>query len=252
MLSTMNRKVTTAERHLSAIAHMHHRANVIPEWLRDARQIATAVRRERKEQPKGKEALRRRDLVSIARKCDGRTALGARDRALIVLGFATNFRRTELALLKLSDISFERRGLAVLLRYSKRDQEGEGKLFAIWRGKRDFTDPVRVLRTWLNHRGTWEGPLFCRIQSHDTVMKLPISGEAVNEIVKRRVASIGIDPGPYGTHSLRAGAITTSAELGRSDQEIMGMSGHSSAKVMKMYVRSARLFAGRNPLAGVL
>jgi integrase len=188
----------------------------------------------------------------VARRCEARTALGARDRAIVVLGFATSFRRAELCRLQLSDVSFERRGLAVLLRYSKRDQEGRGRVLGVWAGKRACTDPVRVLRDWLAFRGDWEGPLFCRVQTGDVVKRRPISGEALAESVKRAIASAGIDPARYGAHSLRAGAITASAGLGRSDQEIMGLSGHASAKVMRMYVRSARLFSGRNPLAGVL
>jgi hypothetical protein len=51
---------------------------------------------------------------------------------------------------------------------------------------------------------------------------------------------------------MRAGAVTTAAELGRSDQEIMDLSGHATPEVMRSYVRHARVFAGRNPLAGAL
>jgi integrase len=76
--------------------------------------------------------------------------------------------------------------------------------------------------------------------------------QAVSEAVKRAVERVGLDSANYGSHSLRAGAVTAAAELGRSDQEIMALSGHRSAAVMQAYVRSARVFAGRNPLAGVL
>jgi len=252
MLTELHRKVTTAERHVSAVAHFHRDAGVDSPVRPAVRDILLGVKRQRREQPVGKAALSPRDLVRVARACDGRTALGARDRALVVLGFATAFRRAELARLQLSDVSFERRGLAVLLRYSKRDQEGKGRVIAVWAGKRARTDPVRVLRAWIRLRGTWGGPLFSRIQTAGLIVRKPISGEAVNETVKRVISAAGIDAARYGAHSLRAGAITAAAELGRSDRELMGLSGHSSPKVMRMYVRSARLFSGRNPLAGVL
>jgi integrase len=252
MLTELGRKVSTAERHVSAIAHRHRLAGLLSPVAPCTREVIRGVRRQRRERPVGKRALSPSDLVRVARRCDAGTALGARDRAIVVLGFATTFRRTELARLQLSDVSFERRGLAVLLRYSKRDQDGKGRLLGVWAGRRACTDPVRVLRGWLAFRGDWDGPLFCRVQTGDVVKRRSISGEALNEVVKRRVACAGIDSSVYGAHSLRAGAITASAELGRSDQEIMGLSGHASPKVMKMYVRSARLFAGRNPLAGVL
>jgi integrase len=252
MLDTVNRKITTAERHVSAIVHFHRLGGFDSPVRPPLRGTIRGVRRQRRERPRGKTAINPGDLVRIARKLDGGTALGARDRALVVLGFATSLRRSELARLQLSDVVFEPRGLAVLLRYSKRDQEGKGRVIGVWAGKRACTDPVRVLRAWLRFRGEWAGPLFCRVQTGDVVKQKPISGEAVNELVKRAVESIGLNPERYGTHSLRAGAITASARLGRSDQEIMEFSGHETAKVMRMYVRSARLFEGRNPIAGVL
>lgn len=246
------RKVSTAERHVSAIAHYHRRANAPSPVEPGTREVIRGVRRERREKPQGKTALSVADLVRVSVKCDARTALGARDRAIVVLGFATSFRRSELSHLQLSDVTFERNGLAVLLRYSKRDQEGRGRMMGVWAGRRACTDPVRVLRDWLAFRGNWEGPLFCRVQTGDAVKRRPITGEALAEAIKRAIAAAGIDPRPYGAHSLRAGAITASADLGRSDQELMGLSGHLSAKMLKTYVRSARLFSGRNPLAGVL
>jgi integrase len=246
------RKVSTVERHVSAISHFHRRADAPSPINSRVRDVIRATRRERKEKPEGKQALDALDLGRVAQKCDVSTALGARDRALLVLGFATAFRRSELARLQLADIAFQHEGLAVLLRFSKRDQEGKGRLIAVWKGERDHTDPVLTLRTWLRLRGNWAGPLFCRIQTGGIVTRDPVSGEAINEVVKRRIADVGIDPAGYGAHSLRAGAITASAALGRSDQELMDLSGHSTAKIVRVYVRGKRLFAGRNPLAGVL
>ena len=246
------RKVSTAERHVSAIADRHRRAGDPSPVSPSAREVIRGVRRERKEKPVGKAALSASDLLRVVRRCDASTALGARDRAIVVLGFATSFRRSELVRLLLSDVTFERQGLGVLLRYSKRDQEGAGRLLGVWAGDRASTDPVRVLRAWLDFRGDWDGPLFCRVQTGDLVRRIPISGEALNEVVKRRVAAVGLDSSCYGAHSLRSGAITASAELGRSDQELKGLSGHATTKMLEVYVRRARLFAGRNPLAGLL
>jgi integrase len=79
-----------------------------------------------------------------------------------------------------------------------------------------------------------------------------VAGERINLVLKRALAAAGIDPKNYGAHSLRAGAITAAAELGRSDQEIIGLSGHINPQMIRTYVRRARLFSGRNPHAGVL
>jgi integrase len=253
LLTELGRKLSTAERHVSAIAHHHRRSKYPSPVTPDVRQVLNAVRRERKEKPQGKKALSVRDLVKVVSACNPETNMGSRDRALIVLGFATSLRRSELARLELADLTFHEQGLSVFVPSSKTDQNGKGRFLAVWPGRRASTDPVRVLRHWIDKRGKWAGPLITRITRRgDIVMRSSITGEAINEIVKRVVARAGLDPKPYGAHSLRAGAVTACAELGRSDQEIMNFSGHESAKVMRMYVRPARLFSGRNPLAGAL
>jgi len=53
--------------------------------------------------------------------------IGIRDRAIILLGFAGAFRRSELVGVDLADCAFGRDGLTVTLRRSKTDQEGQGR-----------------------------------------------------------------------------------------------------------------------------
>jgi integrase len=247
------RRVTTVNRHLAAILDAHKQAKLPAPSVAEARAVVAEVQQDRGEQPQGKTALRKDDLLRIAQSCSRKTNAGLRDRAILILGFATTLRRSNLARLQLKDVTFDDGGrLVIFVRKSKTDQKSKGRRIAVWPGKRTATDPVRVLADWIKARGSWQGPLFCRIQTGDQLTSDGISGESVNDIVKRLVAGVGLDPDLYGAHSLRAGAITASAQLGRSDQEIMGLSGHESPAVMRMYIDRERLFAGRNPLAGVL
>lgn len=253
LLEVKHRRTTTAERHLSAIIHYHRTASLDAPVSPAVRQILKAARRERKEKPRGKTALAPQDLVRLSQVCDPLTNRGARDRAIIILGFATSLRRSNLSRLELSDITFRQPGLVVNLRSSKTDQDGVGRSFGVWAGERVLTDPVSVVRNWIEARGDWAGPLFTKVSVRgDRVLRSGITGETVNEIFQRALAKAGINPAGYGSHSLRAGAITASAELGRSDQEIKALSGHANVKVMQGYIRPTRVFAGRNPLAGVL
>ena len=57
--------------------------------------------------------------------------IGIRDRALLLIGFAGAFRRSELVALNVSDIEFGADGLKVTIRRSKTDQEGEGQVIGI-------------------------------------------------------------------------------------------------------------------------
>src|SRR5207244_6781834 len=85
---------------------------------------------------------------------------GLRDRAILLIGFAGAFRRSELAGLTLADVQFTNDGLVVILRHSKTDQEGEGYLKGIPYGSTLATCPVRALRGWLDASGIIAGPLF--------------------------------------------------------------------------------------------
>ncbi len=252
LLSEENKKTSTAQRRLVSIAYVHRRSSLTPPSMDYSSGLIADVRHQRKEQPQRKAALSVSDLVGICRGYDESTVRGCRDRAIIVLGFATSLRRSELGRLRLSDIGFRPEGLVVVVRQSKRDQTGRGRTIGVWAGKRAATDPVRVLRAWIEKRGIWDGPLFCLIKPGDLLTRTQMRGQAISEIVKAAAVRAGLDSSHYAGHSLRAGAITASADLGASDQELMKLSGHASAAMIKVYNRSTGLFLGRNPLAGVL
>lgn len=252
MLMVRKRKVTTAERHTSAVAHFHREAGLPCPLSADVKTVLQSVRRRRRERPQGKAALTPEDLLRLVMACDERTNAGARDRALLILGFATSLRRSDLVRLEIADVSFADQGLIVAVRHGKTDQFGRGRVLSVWAGEQPVTDPVRTIQAWLDRRGMWAGPLFPQVHRFDGVLRKSLTGDSVNNAVKRAIERAGIDPAPFGAHSLRAGAITAAAIAGGSDQEIMAMSGHTNPSVMQRYVRGTRMFAGRNPLAGVL
>jgi integrase len=81
-----------------------------------------------------------------------------RDRALLLIGFAGAFRRSELVTLDVVDIEEMTEGLRIIIRRSKTDQEGQGRTLAIPRG--DVACPVKALRAWLEAAGIESGSLF--------------------------------------------------------------------------------------------
>jgi integrase len=252
MLTEQSRKLTTTERHISAIAHFHQERQLPVPITKEIRNICAGVRRERKEKPQGKAAMTAIDLASISRSCN-ETNMGLRDRSLLVLGFATALRRSNIAGLRLSDVSFLAGGLIVAVRFSKTDQLGKGKVIEVWPGECPATDPITTLRAWIERRGDWDGPLFARINPRgDIIQRCGLSGDAIGDVVKRALSRTGLDASNYSPHSLRAGFITASHERGSTDQEILNFSGHSSVDMMRRYIRRSIPFAGRNPLEGVL
>src|SRR5512139_1335252 len=140
----------------SAIAYQHRRRGlddpILSEGVRQVRRglrriIGTAPRRQAR--PLGTDDIRR-----IVEHIDRDTALGARDAALILLGYASAMRRSELAALTLVDVEFQPGGVLLIIRRSKTDQHADGQAVAVVHGQHASTDPVSALDAWLRHRGT--------------------------------------------------------------------------------------------------
>jgi integrase len=167
---------------------------------------------------------------------------GLRDRALLLVGFAGAFRRSELVALNVEDVAFTREGLIILLRRSKSDQEGEGHKKGLPYGSNPATCPVRALQAWLEAADTNEGPIFRGIHRHGNVKAARLSTRAVALIVKRCAEAAGLDPEAFGGQSLRAGLATSAAAAGVSERVIMQQTGHRSVRMVRRYIREGSLF----------
>jgi len=168
--------------------------------------------------------------------------IGARDRALVLLGFAGAFRRSELVGLNVEDCAFGKDGLTVTLRRSKVDQEGIGRKIGIPYGSNPETCPVRVLMGWLELAAFTAGPLFRSINRHGQVQAGRLSGIDVARIVKKLAERAAVDAGKYAGHSLRAGHATSAAIAGASERSIMNQTGHRSVQMVRRYIRDGSLF----------
>lgn len=164
-----------------------------------------------------------------------------RDRAMLLLGFATAMRRSELVALDAEDIEPTSGGLVVLLRRSKTDQEAQGRQIAVPYGRTRHC-PVSALSEWLTFAGIERGPIFLGVDKHGHVQRRRISGEAVNHVVKSRLTAAGYDPVPFSAHSVRAGLVTAAAMAGASSHKIREVTGHRSETSLARYIRQVDLF----------
>src|SRR5262249_32423769 len=137
----------------------------------------------------------------------------ARDRALMLVGFAGGFRRSELVGLDDKDIEPVRQGIIIHLRRSKTDQEGMGRKIGVPFGRTRHC-PVTAVEQWRKRSGITEGALFRPVDRHGVLGSQRLSGEAVSLVVKERIAAAGLDPLGYSGHSLRAGLATSAAQSG--------------------------------------
>jgi len=168
--------------------------------------------------------------------------IGVRDRALILLGFAGAFRRSELVGLDTEDCAFGKDGLTVTLRRSKTDQDGAGRKIGIPHGANPETCPVRTIQAWIEQAGIASGPLFRSINRHGQVQAGRLSGIDVARVVKKLADRAGLDAAKFAGHSLRAGHATSAAIAGASERSIMNQTGHRSVQMVRRYIRDGSLF----------
>ena len=184
--------------------------------------------------------LVKQDIAKVVQRLTG--LKGMRDKALLLIGFAGAFRRSELVALRAEDVSFVKEGIIINLRRSKTDQNGQGRKIAIPYVKAKHC-PVRALKTWLTKSGIQNGALFRRINRYQQIMDQGLTAQSVSLIIKQRVTAAGLDAATYSGHSLRAGLVTSAAQKGVQSWKIRQQTDHKSDQMLQRYIRDSRLFA---------
>lgn len=194
------------------------------------RTLGTAPRRQSR-------PLNTEEIRCMIAQIDRTNARGARDAALILIGFASALRRSELAGLDLADIEPKPEGLLVRVRKSKTDPEARGQLVGVAHGHHVETDPVAALDAWLTHRGREPGQLF-RGFHLDRIGSRPFTGSGLARMLKDRAAAAGIPSERVSGHSLRAGHATTAALAGVGLDRIAAQTRHTRiSTLVEHYIR---------------
>ena len=155
-----------------------------------------------------------------------------RDKALILIGFAGGFRRSELVNIDYEDIEFVTEGVKILIKRSKTDQSGEGNIKAIpYFDNQEFC-PVIALKNYMNSK----------IKDDLNKKIFNISDKSVALTIKKYVKKAGLEASKYSGHSLRSGFATTAAEFGAEERNIMAMTGHKTTQMVRRYIQEANLF----------
>ena len=238
-----DRKVSTICRYASAVAYRHRRQGYDSPLTQTVKDVLWGARRLKAEQPRQMIPLTIDQVRQIsAALAEEGTPAAMRDRLIIVLGFASALRRSNLSSMLFEDLTFRPEGFTIQIRREKQDRASEGRLVAIPRGEDKSTCPVRCLEAWLEHRGRDHGPLFTRLDRGRTSSLDGLSQNGIWEAVKGAVAKAGVDATQRGPHSLRAGCITTAAENGVNHLVLAAHTGHRSLDSLKRYFRPVNLF----------
>jgi site-specific recombinase XerD len=235
-------KVGSIQRRLNAITEAHKAMGLeSPTSTGIVRATIKGIRRTKGTGPVQKAPTLIDDIRAMVEATDA-GLIGARDRALILLGFAGAFRRSELVSLDIEDCAFGKDGLTITLRRSKTDQEGAGRKVGIPFGSNPDTCPVRTTQAWIERAGIMDGPVFRPIHRHGRIQRGRLAGADVARVVKKLVQRAGLDAAKYAGHSLRAGHATSAAIAGASERSIMNQTGHRSVQMVRRYIRDGSLF----------
>jgi integrase len=197
--------------------------------------------------------------------------IGHRDWLMILFGFVGAYRRSELAFLTVGDVTrHSEDGLHVMLRRSKTDQAGVGLLKALPHAGNFITCAPCAFTKWIRllavvpaeassmaallqtsrknkhvcHEALPElflldpgSPLIRPVMKGGHIADRHISGNVVNDAVKRRMENAGFDSKKFGAHSLRAGFVTQAFRDGATHHEVMRQTGHKTTSSVEHYAR---------------
>lgn len=231
--------VATIERRLTAIHKAHLEKSLeSPAQSETVKRVMQGIRRtlgtkQRQVQPMVKDDLLAA-LVMIDRQ--KMPVKAARDRALLLVGFASAMRRSELVGVMVEHITHLPNGLEIFLPSSKTDQDRQGRTVFIPHANGDRC-PVRALVNWLEIAGIKEGFVFRAVTRHDRIARHGLSAQSVALVVKASVARVGGDSKKVSGHSLRAGYCTSAAEKGLQPWQIREQTGHKSDVTLAKYIR---------------
>ncbi|MEV5084637.1 tyrosine-type recombinase/integrase [Streptomyces sp. NPDC056159] len=272
---------STMGRALASIAVAHSAADLPKPSTVGARRVLKGHEAERKKskdprrQPRRAAAATPPVLRKMVTATNTTTAIGRRDLAVLLLGFALAARRSELRLLDWTDLEEVEEGLAIEVWRPKVNHEGP---LGVPYGSNPATCPVRAVRAWrqclIEHGRPPVGPLFVRIDRHGRIAHPMyrhgqqigdptgrITGEGIGDAVTRAAARAGLTaptellpdlPPRWSGHSLRRGFATAAKQAGADLIETGRHGGWvDGSKSLAGYFEQAGMWDETNPLYGI-
>lgn len=187
-------------------------------------------------------------LERLLAACDGDSLTDRRDIALLVTAFASGGRRrSEIASLRIEQLHDE----APVPEDPNQPEGSQLACLAIQLGRTKTSDadagqsvllvgrPVLLLKRWIDAASIVEGPIFRAIDQWGNLQRRALTPQAVNLILKRRIAAAGLDPTEFSAHGLRSGYLTEAARSGVPLLDAMQQSQHRSMNQAASYYNDA-------------
>lgn len=226
---------------LAAITVAHREAGQT-DWaatdLPGVRVFMRGLRRTKGKAPNKKEAFRLEDLARGLPKGDSYKAV--RDRAILLLGFFSAMRRSELAVLECEDLKLIPTGMRIYVHRSKGDKDSTGQIISV----PELLDqpelcPVRAVQDWLDVAEIEDGYLFRSAHKAKGISHIP--AQAIANVVKKAASRAGFDAKDFAAHSLRSGFATSAAASDAEERDIMKVTRHRSERMVREYIQEGQL-----------
>jgi integrase len=227
----------TLQRRMISIHKAHTEAGYeSPVRTPKVKQVLAGIRRTFGTRQRQAKPILRDDLLEMLVMVDQqRPVRAARDKALLLIGFAGAFRRSELVAIRCEDITEYPNGIEVLIHRSKTDQEGVGRTVFIPHAS-GARCPVAALKDYRGITGIDSGWVF-RAVRQEHVSESPLTPQSVALILKAAAKRVGVNPEGISGHGLRAGYCTQAAIMGLPPWQIRAQTGHKSDLVLARYIR---------------
>lgn len=241
----------TLDRRIASWRAFHRMKNLASPFeaplLRQARAKArTAAAREPRR--KSQHPITRPVLEALLTSCD-HSHRGLRDRALLMLGWASGGRRrSEIVALNRDDIEardFAEKGLLrIRLRTTKTTGLAQAPQLPL-KGR-----AARAVMQWIEIAAISSGPLFRPVSQADRVLARRLSADGLRQILRHRLVLAGYPPDFASPHGLRAGFLTQAALDGAPLPAAMQLSLHRSPAQAQRYYADVEI--AENPATDLL
>lgn len=189
-------------------------------------------------------------LGKLLATCSGEDLTALRDRAILMVAFASGGRRrSEIAGLRIEQL---------VKQAPVTDEDGSplpSLGIDLGRTKTSGADhdemvyltgrPVETLTRWLEVAKIDKGSVFRKVDRWGNVSASALEPSAINAIVKKRAQMAGLEPGKFSAHGLRSGYLTEAANRGIPLPEAMEQSRHRSVQQASDYYNNAKRRSGR-------
>ncbi|KAB2684302.1 site-specific integrase [Brucella pseudogrignonensis] len=189
-------------------------------------------------------------LGKLLATCSGGDLIALRDRAILMLAFASGGRRrSEVAGLRVEQLVKQApvtdvdgpplSSLVIHLGRTKTSGADHDEIVYL------IGRPVEALTIWLEAAKIDQGSVFRKIDRWGNVSARALEPSAVNRIVKQRAQMAGLDASEFSAHGLRSGYLTEAANRGIPLPEAMEQSRHRSVQQASNYYNNAKRRSGR-------